>query len=184
MDAAIARFALNDYNRVSLAEIAADAGVSATAIYRYFADKEALFEAAVDADAEALVSIARAKLSTGVGPSLIVLLDLLSEGIADAVVDHPLVGRVLAGDRTMPSRRGLQLPSLVGLRAEIATLIEMLQQQGLVRTSLEPASTAMALETIVLSHIAELAASGTRQEAQYYQSWQAVVRLVEVALKP
>ncbi len=184
MGAAIARFAVNDYQRVSLTDIAADAGVSATAIYRYFPDKEALFEAAVDADAEALVSIARAKLSTDVGPSLIVLLDLLSEGIADAVVDHPLVGRVLAGDRTMPSRRVLQLPSLVGLRAEIATLIEMLQQQGLVRASLRPASTAMALETVVLSHITELAASGTPPEAPYYRRWQAVVGLVEAALRP
>jgi hypothetical protein len=60
---------------------------------------------------------------------LIVLLDLLSEGIAAAVDDHPLVGRVLAGDRTMPLRRVLQVPSLVGLRSEIAGLLEVLQQQ-------------------------------------------------------
>lgn len=185
VQAAIARFAVNDYQRVSLADIAADAGVSATAIYRYFPDKEALFEAAVDADAEALVAIARAKLSTDVGPSLIDLLDLLSEGIADAVVDHPLVGRVLAGDRTMPSRLMLQPPSLVGLRAEIAALLEMLQQQGLVCACLDPASTALALETVVLSHITELAASGTPPEASYYyERWQAVVGLVEAALRP
>ncbi len=183
--AAIARFAVNDYPRVSLADIAADAGVSATAIYRYFPDKEALFEAAVDADAEALVSIARAQLSTDVGPSLIVLLDLLSEGIAAAVHDHPLVGRVLAGDRTMPLRRVLQVPSLVGLlRSEIAGLLEVLRQQGLVRTSLDPATTAMGLETVVISHITELAASGTPPEASYYERWQAVVGLVEAALRP
>lgn len=95
------------------------------------------------------------------------------------------IRRVLAGDRTMPSRLMLQPPSLVGLRAEIAALLEMLQQQGLVRASLDAASTALALETVVLSHITELAASGTSPEASYYyERWQAVVGLVEAALEP
>jgi len=52
--AAIDRFAAEGFHRVSLTDIARDVGVSPTAVYRYFPDKEALFEAAVNADAEAL----------------------------------------------------------------------------------------------------------------------------------
>ncbi|MEJ7563022.1 MAG: TetR/AcrR family transcriptional regulator, partial [Ilumatobacteraceae bacterium] len=155
--AAIDRFARSSYQRVALGDIARDAGVSPTAVYRYFEDKLALFVAAVDSDAEALVEFARERLDISDGvPSLGGLLDLLSEGLADAVVDHPLVARVLSGDPTMPPRQVLDLPSLVTLRGEITELLRALQTQGTVRDTIDPAVAALGLETIVIDRLADL----------------------------
>ena len=82
--AAIDRFAAEGFHRVSLTDIARDVGVSPTAVYRYFPDKEALFEAAVNADAEALVTFAREALSRDVGGSLLELLGRLAAGLVAA----------------------------------------------------------------------------------------------------
>ncbi|MDQ3177139.1 MAG: TetR/AcrR family transcriptional regulator [Actinomycetota bacterium] len=184
--AAIDRFARSSYQRVALGDIARDAGVSPTAVYRYFEDKLALFVAAVDSDAEALVEFARARLDLGDGvPSLADLLDLMSEGLADAVIDHPLVSRVLAGDPTMPPRQVLDLPSLAALRVEIASLLQALQQQGAVRASLDPAVAALALETVVIDHLADLTTGGSGDaDTPADDRWHAVVTLLRVALRP
>ena len=184
--AAIDRFARSSYQRVALGDIARDAGVSPTAVYRYFEDKLALFVAAVDSDAEALVEFARARLDLGDGvPSLADLLDLMSEGLADAVIDHPLVSRVLAGDPTMPPRQVLDLPSLVELRGEIATLLTDLQRGGLVSTALDPAVAALALETIVIDHLADLTTGGSGDaDTPAHDRWRAVVTLLSAALRP
>src|SRR5438046_2633144 len=55
LDAAIARFAREGYRAASVADIARDAGVGGTVPYAYFADKEALFLAAIDEDAAAVI---------------------------------------------------------------------------------------------------------------------------------
>ena len=51
LDAAIVRFAREGYRSTSLSAVARDAGLSPSAIYPYFPNKEALFIAAVDEDA-------------------------------------------------------------------------------------------------------------------------------------
>src|SRR5918996_99155 len=53
--AAIERFARDGYRGTSVAEIARDANLSGTAAYAYFPNKEALFLAAVDEDAAAVI---------------------------------------------------------------------------------------------------------------------------------
>jgi AcrR family transcriptional regulator len=55
LEAAIARFGRDGYRATSVADIARDAGVSGTAAYAYFPNKEALFVAAVDHDAAAVI---------------------------------------------------------------------------------------------------------------------------------
>src|SRR5947208_11592451 len=54
--AAIARFGREGYRLTSVADIARDAGVSGTLAYAYFPNKEALFLAAVDEDAAAVIN--------------------------------------------------------------------------------------------------------------------------------
>ena len=87
--AAIRRFSSEGFHRVSITDVARDVGVSPTAVYRYFPDKEALFEAAVDADAEALVMFARDALARDVGGSLLELLGRLAAGLVTAAHEHP-----------------------------------------------------------------------------------------------
>ena len=54
LDLAVRRFAADGYRRTSVSDIARDADLTPAAVYAYFAGKEALFQAAVDADASAL----------------------------------------------------------------------------------------------------------------------------------
>ncbi len=56
LDAAIARFGRDGYRSTSVADIARDAAVGGTVAYAYFPSKEALFLAAVDEDAAAVIS--------------------------------------------------------------------------------------------------------------------------------
>src|SRR5690606_39426286 len=53
--AAVARFGRDGYRATSVADIAREAGVGGTVPYAYFPNKEALFLAAVDEDAAAVI---------------------------------------------------------------------------------------------------------------------------------
>src|SRR5205807_4989709 len=55
LEAAIARFGRDGYRSTSIADIARDAGVGGTVAYAYFPNKEALFLAALDEDAAAVI---------------------------------------------------------------------------------------------------------------------------------
>jgi AcrR family transcriptional regulator len=182
--AAIRRFASEGFNRVSLTDIARDVGVSPTAVYRYFPDKEALFEAAVDADAEALVAFAREALSRDVGGSLLELLGRLAAGLVTAAQEHPLVARVLSGADIMTPARILALPTLAVFRAELADLLEFGQSVGAVRADLDAAEAALGLETVVLNHVGYLVASASTESHEPDARWAAVVSLLDAALRP
>jgi AcrR family transcriptional regulator len=182
--AAIARFARDGYRATTLASIAEDAGISPTAVYRHFPDKDAMFEAAVDADAEGMVALARqAIIGDDAGDDLLALLNQLADGLAAAVHDHPLVGRVLAGLDLLSPQRILALPSLAHLRADLTELLRFGQEAGLVRTGLDPAVMALGLETVVLEHVAYLVTVGGPAGASD-ERWAAVVSLLETALRP
>jgi AcrR family transcriptional regulator len=183
VDAAIVRFSSQGYRTTTLSAIAADAGVTPAAVYRYFADKDELFAAAVDADAGELVALARSSLEANATDSLGALLGDLAEGLAAAVDRHPLVGRVLAGLDPLPPERILELPALANLRDYLVELISFGQQAGLVRASLDPRNTVVALETVVLDHVAGLVALG-RPHGAADARWSAVVELLDVALRP
>src|SRR5947209_18401531 len=68
LDAAIARFGRDGYRGTSVAEIARDARLSGTAAYAYFPNKEALFVAAVDEDAAAVIEEGLSTLHGDVSP--------------------------------------------------------------------------------------------------------------------
>jgi AcrR family transcriptional regulator len=177
--AAIERFAQDGFQRTSITDVASDVGVSAPAVYRYFDDKEALFLAAIDADADGLVALARAALGRGEG-SFASLLDSLVTGIARAVQEHPLAARVLSGRERVSPAHVLELPSLRSLRDEVTRIVEVGQEVGLVRAGLRPASVALALETLVIDRLAQLVLFGSDGQ----ERWSAVTELVEVALTP
>src|SRR5438874_1653276 len=95
LDAAIVRFGRDGYRSTSVADIARDARLSGTAAYAYFPNKEALFVAAVDEDAAAVIEE---------GLSSVVELhdvdqwrETLIFTLLAAVGRHPLARRVLAG---------------------------------------------------------------------------------------
>lgn len=181
--AAVPQFADHGFRGTTLAAVAHEAGITPTALYRYFGDKDELFAAAVDADAEDLVALARAALDSGAGGTLFDLLGAVTDGLAVAVQDHPLVARVLGGRDILSPDRILQLPALAHLRDEIAEVIAFGQEAGIVRSDLDPRTTVLALETVVLDHVAFMVAAGG-PDGTKNERWAAVVALLEVALQP
>src|ERR671910_1608635 len=59
LEIAVRRFAADGFRRTSVSDIAREAGLTPAAAYAYFAGKDGLFQAAVDADASALIEAAR-----------------------------------------------------------------------------------------------------------------------------
>lgn len=179
LDAAIARFGRDGYRGTSVAEIARDARLSGTAAYVYFPNKEALFVAAVDEDAAAVVDEGLASLSDAVdldhwrGTLIFTLLS--------AVERHPLARRVLTGLEPEFTVRLITIPALEQLRKECADLIAAEQLEGKVRADIEPQQIANGLVTIVLSLLMSLLQTGTDPATLLGAD---VAAVVEAALSP
>jgi AcrR family transcriptional regulator len=116
------------------------------AAYAYFANKDTLFKAAVDADAGALIEQARPHIE-----------DALDEWRAmparlhALLPRHPLARRVLGAQEPEVLPQLLELPSLAELRAQLATDLRAAQAKGTVRTDIDPDAIALGLETVVLA---------------------------------
>ncbi len=179
LEIAIQRFAADGFRRTSVSDIAREAGLTPAAVYAYFAGKEAFFQAAVDADASALIDEAR----TGVGlegfslDNLVVFLAALRE----RVDDHPLARRVLAGLEPEVAGRLLTIPSLLGFTALLAELLADAQATGAVRSGVDPAELAIGLETIVLSLLMAELQTGLNVEPERQAG---VLAVLDSALRP
>src|SRR5438128_7167937 len=95
LEAAIVRFGRDGYRAASVADIARDADVGGTVAYAYFPNKEALFMAALDEDAAAVIHEGLASLIEEADFHL--WREQLIFTLVSAVDRHPLARRVLAG---------------------------------------------------------------------------------------
>lgn len=185
--AAIERFGREGYRSTSVAEIARDAGVSGTATYAYFPNKEALFLAAVDEDAagvirEGVTSLADPQHPTDIGPrndtdwrrTLVFTL-------VDAVDHHPLARRLLAGLEPDVTGRVIDMPALNDLRAACADQLRAEQAAGLVRTDIDPVSVARGIVAIMLSLLMSVVQIGVDATGVYAAD---VTAVFEAALNP
>ena len=148
LEAAIDRFGTNGFRPTSVAAVARDAGVSAAAPCAYWPSKEALFEAAVDADARAVI----AELLGGIGESdeLAAWLNLANE-LLDVLSRHPLARRVLAGLEPDVIDQVLEVSAFQDLRALLTDVITADQRNGRIRADLDPAKAAIGMETLTLA---------------------------------
>ncbi|MGO9341972.1 MAG: TetR/AcrR family transcriptional regulator [Acidimicrobiales bacterium] len=159
LEAAIVRFAREGYRATSLAAVARDAGLSPSGIYPYFANKEALFVAAVDEDAAGEIEDGLA----GVGND-----DLIGDwrhviiGFLEALDGHPLARRVLAGLEPDFTVRLIGIPALDQLRKALAENLEGLQMRGDVRDDLNARAMASGFLTIWLSLLMSLVQTGSQ----------------------
>jgi AcrR family transcriptional regulator len=148
LEIAVERFAADGYRRTSVAGIARGAGLQPGSVYAYFPSKEALFQAAVDLDAGALIDRARAAIAGAPvsGREAVVLGELAAH-----VAEHPLAARVLSGQEPEVIDRVLDLPSLREFNPQIEADIAAGQASGEVRADVDPKEMADGLEAIVLS---------------------------------
>jgi AcrR family transcriptional regulator len=147
LDAAIVRFGREGYRATSVADIARDASVGGTVAYAYFPNKEALFLAAIDEDAAAVISeglrsVARATENWR---------QTLFFTMVDAVERHPLAQRLLAGLEPEVTERVLETPALAELRKAVAEKMRSEQLTGTVRADIDPATMANGVVAILLS---------------------------------
>ncbi len=149
LDAAIVRFGREGFRSTSVADIARDAGVSGTAAYAYFDNKEALFLAAIDEDAASMIKKGLSTVTdlTDISDWRQSLIFTLME----AADDHPLARRVLAGLEPEVTERVLEIPALGELRKACAELIAAGQLNGTVRTDIDPVAMGNGIVSVMLS---------------------------------
>jgi AcrR family transcriptional regulator len=147
--AAIVRFAREGYRGSSVADICRDAGLSTTASYPYFPNKEALFVAAVDEDVAGLITDGVSLLVVDSAPEHWGRLILC--GLTARMEGHPLARRIVSGLEPEFTMRLLGIPALTQLRKDVADLIGAQQMTGLVRRDIEPGQIANGIVIIIIS---------------------------------
>src|SRR3954468_2332607 len=116
--AAIERFGREGYRATSVADIARDASIGGTVAYAYFPSKEALFIAAVDEDAAAVIHEGLTTILDD--PTVEDWRQTLIFTLVAAVEHHPLARRLLAGLEPDVTERVLDIPALAELRKACA----------------------------------------------------------------
>ena len=149
LEAARARFARDGYRATSVADVSRDAGVGGTTAYVHFANKEALFFAAVDDDLGSLFD------ELGVALAALEPEDDLADRLLDLVLgiveDHPLARRLLAGLEPDVTARVLETEAFADLRAGVAALLEQPYAEGILRPDVPPAELADGLVGLVVA---------------------------------
>lgn len=149
LDAAIARFGREGFRATAVADIARDAGVGGSLAYAYFPSKEALFFAAVDEDAAAVI---REGVDTLIDSGDVeAWRRKLIFTLIEALDHHPLARRLLAGLEPEVTARVLGIPALAELRKACAERLRAEQLRGCVRRDLDPVVAANGLVAIMLS---------------------------------
>lgn len=157
IDAAVAHFAAIGLQKGSVPAIARDVGISPSAVYSYFPSKQALFEAAIDADVAGLLVDAVPDLLAGTFDWNFAR---LFQRLRHALPAHPLARRVLSGDESDGIARVVVLPSEVRLQTGIQTALRRGQQDGTVRSDIDIEKIAHGLEAIVVALLIAILQSG------------------------
>jgi AcrR family transcriptional regulator len=179
LDAAIVRFGREGFRAASVADIARDAGVGGTVAYAYFESKEALFLAALDEDAAAVIEEGLA--SVVAKPGIADWRQTLIFTLVSAVEHHPLARRVLAGLEPEVTERVLEIPALTELRRACAQRIGAEQAAGRVRPDIDPVIIANGVVSILLSLLMSVVQLGPTVAATYGHD---VAAVFEAALDP
>jgi AcrR family transcriptional regulator len=165
LDAAIARFGREGYRATSVADIARDAGVGGTVAYAYFADKEALFLAALDEDAAAVIHEGLSSVFESADrPDW---RRTLLFTLVGAVEGHPLARRLLAGLEPDVTDRVLDIPALNELRKACAERLRGEQLAGTVRPDIDPVAIGHGIVAIMLSLLMSVVQLGTEAASPY-----------------
>jgi AcrR family transcriptional regulator len=181
LEAAIVRFAREGYRGTSVADVCRDAGLSTTASYPYFANKEALFVAAVDEDVAGLIADAVSLVAIDEHPDA--WGTVLMQALVDHMPGHPLAGRIVRGLEPEFTMRLLHIPALQDLRKTVTELIRHEQTDGRVRQDIDASQTANGMVVIVISLLMATMQTGADAEG-YIQVAADVEAVLQAATRP
>ncbi len=184
LDAAIARFGRDGFRGTSVADIARDANVGGTVAYAYFPNKEALFLAAVDEDAAAVIEEGVASTLGPAGTDMRRWTDVLLFTLVAAVDRHPLAKRLLAGLEPEVTPRVLEMPALNELRKACTELLRAGQAAGTVRPDIDAAAVANGTIALMLSVLMSVTQLGSQTAITYASDVAAVFEAALVAPTP
>lgn len=175
---AIGQFAAVGSRRASVPAIAREVGVSSSAVYAYFASKDDLFVAAVDADVAGLIADALPEVVAGRfdGDFSAVLAKLFA-----ALADHPLARRVLEGAESGAVERLTVLPAEVHLQEGIVAALEHGQRQGTVRRDIDPVTHAAGLLAVVVALLISLVQTDGHIDSKYARG---AIAVLDAAIRP
>jgi AcrR family transcriptional regulator len=176
---AVIRFGREGFRAASVADIARDAGVGGTVAYAYFPNKEALFLAAIDEDAAAVIEEGMSSIIKV--PDVQDWRQTLIFTLVDAVQRHPLARRLLGGLEPEATDRVLEIPALAELRKACAERIRAEQLAGSVRTDIDAVVIGNGVIAIVLSLLMSLVQVGAGAAVTYGSD---VAAVFEAALAP
>jgi AcrR family transcriptional regulator len=165
--AAVARFGRDGYRATSVADIARDAGVGGTVAYAYFPNKEALFLAAIDEDAAAVIEEGVASTIQAGDADIRHWHDRMLFTLVEAVERHPLARRLLAGLEPEVTPRVLEMPALSELRKACTELLRAGQATGTVRPDIDPAAVANGIIALMLSVLMSVTQLGRETAVAY-----------------
>jgi AcrR family transcriptional regulator len=165
LEAAIDRFGRDGYRATSVADIAREASVGGTVAYTYFADKEALFLAAIDEDAAGVIHEGLSSVFESAGRPDWRRALLFS--LVEAVERHPLAQRLLAGLEPDVTVRVLEIPALNELRKACAERLAAEQLAGTVRHDIDPTVIGNGIVAIMLSLLMSVVQLGTEAAGSY-----------------
>ncbi len=165
LDAAITRFGRDGFRVTSVADVARDAGVGGTVPYAYFANKEALFLAALDDDAAAVMEEGLVQLTGDDRPPQ--WREQLVLTLIDALDRHPLARRVLAGLEPEVTDRVQDIPAMLELRKAVVEQLRADQAAGLVRADIDAESVGNGAVTIILTVLMSVLQFGRSGVAQH-----------------
>ena len=149
---AISQFAERGLRSTSIAAVARDAGVSPASVFGYFGSKEELFYAAADLDATHLIEETAVGF-LGVQPEI----DFherwthLWEHFSTALIDHPLLRRMMLDPEMPVFPRMLDLPSVKAGVEVFAEEIRVAQASGIVRPDVDPFVGADGLSSLMIA---------------------------------
>ena len=184
LQAAVTRFGRDGYRATSVADIARDAGVGGTVAYAYFPNKEALFLAAIDEDAAAVIEEGVASTLQAADADIRHWHDTMLFTLVAAVQRHPLARRLLAGLEPEVTPRVLDMPALSELRKACTELLRTGQADGTVRPDIDPAAVANGIIALMLSVLMSVTQLGSETAVAYSHDVAAVFEAALLAPSP
>lgn len=165
LDAAIERFGREGYRATSVADITRDAGVGGTVAYAYFDNKEALFLAALDEDAAAVIHEGTSEFMQDPDPRS--WQTTLITSLVESLDRHPLARRVLSGLEPDVTDRVIDLPALVELRKAVVERLRGDQAAGAVRDDVDAEAIGNGAVTIIVALLMAVLQFGRRGVADH-----------------
>ena len=144
--AAVTRFGEQGYRRTSVSQLSRDAGLTPAAAYAYFADKETIWAAAIEADLDDIEHDIRQKALGSDRP----VFELMT-GVFTQLDRHPLTRRVMSDGSHADLQLVLNHHLFAGTTELVADRLVTRRAAGLLPAEADPATMALGLETLIFS---------------------------------